>query len=133
MFYLHLYLRITSMRCSQRPQERIRIPGTGVRKGASCHGWYGCWQPNLNPLREQPALLAAEPSHQPRQLLHLITDYCFQQNHPHQRSEKCRFSEVSTTFCISNQKGTVRESGRFPRVFPCGSQKEIRLALENPM
>lgn len=93
VFCLPLYLHITSMRCSQRPKEEIRSLGTGDRNGTSClmSGMSaGKW---LEPLLEPPVLLVAEPPLQPQQLLHLIMDYCFQQNHPHQCSGKCCFSE----------------------------------------
>lgn len=132
MFYLRLYLRITSMRCSQRPQERIRIPGTGVRNGASCHGWYGCWQPNLNPLREQPALLAAEPS----PALAIITfDYGLLFPAKSSSSALREVSLFRSLYNILHFQSKRNSSGKrtLSRVFPCGSQKEIRLALENPM
>lgn len=43
--------------------------------------------------------------------------------------KKVSLFRVSTTFCISNKKRNGLES----TCFPCGSQKEIHLAVENPM
>ena len=43
--------------------EGIRSPGTGVTD--SCELPCGCWELNLCPLGEQPALLTSEPSLQP--------------------------------------------------------------------
>jgi hypothetical protein len=64
--------------CAQRGQKRekkekkktnedVKSPGTGVIDNyeLSC----GCWELNLSPLEEQPALLTTEPSLQPQERL----------------------------------------------------------------
>ena len=45
--------------------ESVRCPGTGVTD--SCELPCGCWELNSGPLEEQPVLLTAEPSPQPKE------------------------------------------------------------------
>lgn len=49
--------------CPSRSKEDIGFPGTRVIDG--CKPLYGCWEPNLDPLKDKPVPLIAEPSIQP--------------------------------------------------------------------
>lgn len=46
--------------CLQRVEEGVRSPGTGLMDG--CYPPLRCWEPNLDPLEEQPVFLLADPS-----------------------------------------------------------------------
>lgn len=58
------------MQCSQRPEEIIRSPGTGVIDG--CEVPYGWWGSNQGLLEEQTVVVTVEPSLQLLWYLFLI-------------------------------------------------------------
>lgn len=52
----------TCVQCPWRPEKGIGFPGTGVLDG--CEPPCGYWEPNSDPMLEQPVILTTEPSHQ---------------------------------------------------------------------
>jgi hypothetical protein len=75
MFCLHACICATCVQYQQKPEkdESVRSPGTGGTDG--CEPLCGCWDLDLDTLKEQPVFLTSEPSLYSHGILFLISTH----------------------------------------------------------